>query len=142
VYIAGHRRDIEKLKGEISARDEMEKAHGYAVLACLYVHLEDMANLLKSLQLSKRSKVSKSLALDQARSSTLGQSLLPPRPATSCPASPALPQENSQLLLEFQQTDSEHIIAIQRSMGDINAMLSSFGMKVAEHQEMSDRSKG
>jgi hypothetical protein len=103
-----------------------------------------MANLLKSLQLSKRSKVSKSLALDQARSSTLGQSLLPPRPATSSPASasPALPQENSQLLLEFQQTDSEHIIAIQRSMGDINAMLSSFGMKVAEHQEMSDRSKG
>ena len=121
----------------------MEKAHGYAVLACLYVHLEDMANLLKSLQLSKRSKVSKSLALDQARSSTLGQSLLQPRPATSCPASssPALPQENSQLLLEFQQTDSEHIIAIQRSMGDINAMLSSFGMKVAEHQEMSDKSK-
>jgi len=103
-----------------------------------------MAGLLKALQLAKRAKVSKSLALDQARNSTLGQSQLPPRPATSCPppSTPALPQENAQLLLDFQQTDSEHLIAIQRSIGDINAMLSSFGMKVAEHEEMSARSKG
>ena len=114
------------------------------MLACLYAHLEEMAGLLKALQLAKRAKVSKSLALDQARNSTLGQSQLPPRPATSSPppSTPALPQENAQLLLDFQQTDSEHLIAIQRSIGDINAMLSSFGMKVAEHEEMSARSKG
>lgn len=115
----------------------------HAVIACLYGHLEVMANVLKNMQLVKRTKLTNSLALEKVRNSILGEGELSPRlAAAQAPEAVAfLPEENKQLLQEMQETDSEQIIAIQKSVGDINAMLSSFGVKVVEHQEISDRSK-
>ena len=146
VFMAGKRKEIERLKDGIRTKDEVERAHLHQVLGCLYTHLEVMAKLLKSLQVTKRSKLTRVLELEKARNSVLGDPTSFSERRAVAPALPPpdvdLSRENEQLLVEFQATDSEQVIEIQRSVMDINEMLSSFSMKVAEQQEISEKSKG